>query len=233
MKGYQEKMRKVKGRRVIGMILLLSFVLTGLLAQPPGQAPVLAQDTLQGERMQKPSSLQSPRTLRDTLPPTRRDTIRQTGFSGDTLTATVPAEEEMDHSATKAIMYALALPGLGQAYNQKYYKIPIVYAALGGVGYLIYFNNQGYRQASNDYSLDPSDINERYLRFWRRNLELSYIGLVAVYALQTIDAYVDAQLFYWDVSEDLSLRVQPSMEPLMVPSVTPVNHYGIRCRFTF
>ncbi len=229
------------------MILLLSFNTLFLLAQPPEEKAVpaadsvvrpawMVQDTLP-QRFQDTLPQQAQDTLRQrmqsTLPQRMQDSARVAEMRKDTVPMTAEPTEEMDHSPTKAIMYALALPGLGQAYNKKYYKIPIVYAALGGVGYLIYFNNKGYLQASNDYALDPTDINERYLRFWRRNLELSYIGLVAVYALQTIDAYVDAQLFYWDVSENLSLRLQPSMEPVMISPGLPANQYGVSCRITF
>ena len=150
-------------------------------------------------------------------------------ISADTLTGIDP--DTIHHSATKAIMYALVLPGLGQAYNKKYYKIPIVYAALGGIGYILYYNNTNYKQASLDYATDPSDLNERYLRAWRRNLELSYIGLIAVYALQVIDAYVDAQLYSWDVNDNLSMRVSPSLQPLMAPTSLTGQSVGLTCSF--
>ena len=133
------------------------------------------------------------------------------------------------HSPSKAVMYALVLPGLGQGYNRKYYKIPIVWAALGVAGYAIVFNTRRYRASAYDYALQPDDTNERYLRFWRRNMELSYIALTVVYALQVVDAYVDAQLYNWDVSENLSLRVAPSLQPLMVPSGAPAPSYGFTC----
>jgi len=137
------------------------------------------------------------------------------------------------HSPTKAIMFALVLPGLGQGYNRKYYKIPIVYGALGVAVYAIHFNSTNYEQVSLDYATDPSDLNERYLRAWRRNLELSYIGLIAVYALQVIDAYVDANLYAWDVSKDLSLRIRPDISPLFLPSGAPVSSYGLSCSLRF
>jgi hypothetical protein len=139
------------------------------------------------------------------------------------------AEPDFSHSPSKAIMYALALPGLGQGYNRKYYKIPIVWAAMGGAGYAITYNTRNYNQASRDYAQVPDDTNERHLRYWRRNLELSYISLIAVYALQVIDAYVDAQLYSWDVNQDLSLRVAPSLQPLMVPGNVRGQVYGITC----
>jgi hypothetical protein len=128
-------------------------------------------------------------------------------------------------------MYALVLPGLGQGYNRKFYKIPIVYAALGGVGYAIIFNTDQYRQSSNDYALNPDPTNERYLRYWRRNVELSYIGLIVVYALQVLDAYVDAQLHNWDVDRDLSMRITPSLQPLLTPELSSRPIYGLTCSF--
>jgi len=126
-------------------------------------------------------------------------------------------------------MLALVLPGLGQIYNHKYWKIPIVWGALGGAGYAIAFNSNNYRDASLAYALDNTDINERALRYWRRNMELSYIALVAVYALQVLDAYVDALLYNWDVSENLSLRMTPSLQPMMNPQGHMAASYGFTC----
>lgn len=140
---------------------------------------------------------------------------------------------EEGHSPRKAIVYALVLPGLGQAYNKKYFKIPFVYAALGGVGFWIDYNFKGYHGAVDDYTFDQSTTNERYLKAWRRNLELSFITLAGAYALQTVDAYVDANLFYWDVDPDLTMSVEPYVEPLSIPSVMPVATYGIKARITF
>ena len=148
----------------------------------------------------------------------------------DTLVVEQP---DFSHSASKALMYALVLPGLGQAYNKKYFKIPIVWAAMGAVGYAIVYNTKNYQQATINYALNHDDTNERYLQFWRRNMELSYIGLIAVYALQVLDAYVDAQLYSWDVNDDLSLRVAPSLQPLMAPTSMTGHSVGLTCSFNF
>lgn len=144
----------------------------------------------------------------------------------DSAVVSTPAEP---HSASKAVMYALVLPGLGQGYNRKFYKIPIVWLALGGAGYAIIYNTGKYRDSAYDYALNPDDTNERYLQFWRRNMELSYIALTVVYALQVVDAYVDAQLYNWDVNENLSLRVVPSLQPLMVPTRGTGQSFGLTC----
>ena len=151
-----------------------------------------------------------------------------TRVMADTLVLKQP---DYSHSSSKALLYALVLPGLGQAYNKKYYKMPIAWVLLGGVGYAIVFNTKQYQEASLNYALTPDDETEFYLRAWRRNLELSYIGLIAVYALQMLDAYVDAQLYNWDVSENLSLRVAPSLQPLMIPTSRTGQSYGFTCSF--
>jgi hypothetical protein len=147
------------------------------------------------------------------------------------LADSVAMKAEEVHSPFKAIMYALVLPGLGQGYNRKYYKIPIVWAALGGAGYAITYNSGKYRDAAYEYALKPDDTNERILRGWRRYMELSYIALTFVYALQVVDSYVDAQLYSWDVSENLSMRVVPSLQPLMTPVSMTGQSYGITCSF--
>ncbi len=162
------------------------------------------------------------------------------GQEADTLKAVVQAPRvqgdtsilvtDLEHSPSKAIMYALVLPGLGQAYNNRYWKMPFVWAALGGAGYAIWYNSGQYNDYSKLYAQDPTNTDERYLKFWRRNMELSYIALVAVYALQVVDAYVDAQLFFWDVDENLSLGVGPSIQPLLDPNSLTGASFGLTCR---
>ncbi len=218
-------------RRVVGMILLFAFLGVSLSVQ--GEASV--NDTVTGVRPPDPDS-----TDEQINPPDNTGPGLRNPSSKDSLRISTGKKrqdqvnrEDIEHSPTKAMTYALILPGLGQVYNKKYFKIPIVYGALGVVGYWIHFNTQGYRQSSQNYTDDPSDFNERYLRLWRRQLELSYITLAATYALQVLDAYVDAHLFFWDVSPDLAIRVEPAMKPLYLPAGRPAGNYGISCKLTF
>ena len=146
---------------------------------------------------------------------------------GDSLVT----EVKVPKSPTRAMMYAMVLPGLGQAYNEKYYKIPIVWAALGGVGYVVWYNTGKYKQATLDYLEDPTSDNERYIQGWRRNLELSYIVTIFVYGLQILDAYVDANLYTWDVNENLSMGISPSLQPLLVPTSATGYSGGLTCSF--
>ncbi len=114
------------------------------------------------------------------------------------------------------------LPGLGQAYNKKYLKIPLIYAGLGGFGYMFVTNNQQYNFyrknliAENDE--DPNTINTtRYSSdqlqvqkvSYRKNRDLAAIGIAVFYVLNIIDANVDAHLKTFDVSDDLSMNIRP------------------------
>ena len=138
----------------------------------------------------------------------------------------------------KAVIYSAIFPGLGQIYNQKYWKLPILYGGFVGVTYAITWNNThysdylaGYRSILKDdpndtawidllpYGRDSDTIDKNwftgvlkdrknYFRYYR---DLSIIIGVALYGLGIVDAYVDAQLFEFDVSPDLSMRVEPSL----------------------
>jgi len=129
------------------------------------------------------------------------------------------------HSPRLATILSAVLPGLGQAYNKKYWKIPVVYAALGVTGYFYVENNKQYndfRQAykfrtdENPATTDPyvekyTDDQLKMLRdYYRRNLELTVIVGAAIYALNIIDAAVDAHLFDFEVNDDLSLKIEPT-----------------------
>ena len=133
------------------------------------------------------------------------------------------------HSPHKASIYSIILPGLGQAYNKKYWKIPIIYAGFGVFYYFIDFNNKEYQAWSeayyhaidNDNSEPPvneyeemygdrPDVLKDQKDYYRRNRDLTYILSGIWYLLNVVDATVDAHLFSWEVDDQLSLRVEPS-----------------------
>ena len=145
-------------------------------------------------------------------------------FSFSYTYAQEPVRDTLEsHSPTKAILFSAVLPGAGQAYNKKYWKIPIIYAGLGVLIYTIDYNSKNYRTFKNAYiartdadSLTTdnypryTDDNLRSLfQYYRRNRDLSYILAGALYVLNVLDAYVDAELFHFDVSDDLSLLSTP------------------------
>jgi hypothetical protein len=130
----------------------------------------------------------------------------------------------MAHSPMKATIYSTILPGAGQLYNKKGWKVPIVYAGLGTcIGFVIYNNNKyqyyldaykaevdGDASTINDTEYNESGLFELQDTYhsWR---DLSYIFLAGVYLLQIIDANVDAHLWHFDVGEDLSMTLRPSI----------------------
>lgn len=138
----------------------------------------------------------------------------------------------------RALWLALVLPGAGQIYNRKYWKIPIVYGGFVGCIYAMQWNNQMYRDYSQAYldimdddpntqsynqflhlgnKIDDTNI-ERYKKLfksrkdrYRRWRDMSFFVLVGVYALSVIDAYVDASMSEFDISKNLSLSVEPTI----------------------
>ena len=140
----------------------------------------------------------------------------------------------------RALWLALVIPGGGQIYNRKYWKLPIFYGGMMGCVYALTWNNMMYRDYSQAYldimDSDPatqsynkflhlgaqitSQNEERYKKLfksrkdkYRRWRDMSMFCLIGVYALSVIDAYVDAELSEFDISNDLSLKVAPTVIP--------------------
>lgn len=138
----------------------------------------------------------------------------------------------------RAMWLAIMLPGAGQIYNRKYWKLPIVYGGFLGCIYAMRWNNQMYLDYAQAYldimDNDPNTASysdflhlgnainstniERYKQIfksrrdkYRRWRDLSFIAMMAVYALSIVDAYVDASLSQFDISDDLSLRLAPTV----------------------
>ena len=118
----------------------------------------------------------------------------------------------------KAAFYSAILPGLGQAYNKKYWKIPIVYIAIGVPMYYYLDSNQKYNQYRDAYKRRLEGFTDdefNYLdesrliagqKFYQRNRDLSALFVVGFYVLNIIDANVDAALIQFNVNENLSVR---------------------------
>lgn len=129
-------------------------------------------------------------------------------------------------SPAKAALYSAVIPGLGQAYNGKYWKIPLVYGGLFFYGYLIYENNIQYqyfrRNLIAEIDSNPETINitgreAENLRAnrdrFRRFRDLDMILLSVTYFLQIIDAHIDAHLLYFRINPDFTVFVDPAIMP--------------------
>jgi hypothetical protein len=152
------------------------------------------------------------------------DTSKKTITVNDTLKSIKKIDKP--HSPKKAALFSTVLPGLGQAYNKKYWKIPIVYAGFAGLGYAFSINQTKYVNYRNAYKyrIDGdqtttdeyigvySDDNLNTLqKYYHRFRDLSVIGVAVLYVLNIVDASVDAHLFKFDVSDNLSMQVQPTL----------------------
>jgi hypothetical protein len=151
-----------------------------------------------------------------------RDTSEMQSLS-DLQLETEPIDSVHGHNVKEATLWAL-IPGGGQIYNGKYWKLPFVYGAIGTAIYFAYDNHQSYKLYINSFYALNGDtnfedafngrFNERQLielqDIYRRYRDLSIILAVVGYGLQILDAHVDAHLYYYDVSDDLSLHWEPT-----------------------
>lgn len=161
-------------------------------------------------------------------------------------------------SPTRALWLSALCPGLGQIYNRRYWKLPIVIGAFVGLSYGTTWNNRMYNDYTKAYrdatDNDPetrsymnfyppttqeSSLDMEWLKkalknkkdYYRRYRDICIISMVGVYALCMIDAYVDAQLAHFDITPDLSMKVRPAVVDPGTPTRTPT--LGVQCAFNF
>ncbi len=174
----------------------------------------------------------------------------------DTLKAkdSIPAAKvdsliKAQHSPRKAAIRSAIIPGWGQVYNKKYWKVPIVYAALGITGYIFIDNIKTYKDRKFAYaakykaSVPPYDSTDYFkikpeyepislesLRAgrdqFRRYIDYSAVFFIIFWGLNVVDAVVDAHLKAFDISPDLSLKIKPAYNPLS-------NSGGVSLVFNF
>jgi len=151
------------------------------------------------------------------------------------------------HSPKKAGWMSTALPGLGQAYNKKYWKIPIIYAAFGGITYFLVKNNKEYIKYRDAYisriDNDPSTVDDMpeyttenlrvYKNMYWKSRDLDIILLAAVFTLNVLDAVVDAHFYTYDISDDLSLRVTPVVAPALQFGPSKSSYAGLSFSLSF
>jgi hypothetical protein len=162
-----------------------------------------------------------------------------------------------EHSPRKAAIYSAVLPGLGQVYNRKWWKIPIVYGGFATLGYFIKWNNGEYITAKNAYKdlTDNDPGTDSYLKlkqiqhynlnnpndlatlekgltgsqdYFRRNRDLLIILTFGFYGLNIIDASVDGHFFNFDISDDLTMKVKPTLVNDRNQNILSLN-----CTFNF
>jgi hypothetical protein len=146
------------------------------------------------------------------------------------------------HSPQKATLYSALFPGLGQVYNKKYWKLPIIYGAGGAFAYYVGFNQQKYKKFKDALYNGPPDqpalidgtyydwdVLENGRDYYRRYRDLSALGVALIYFLNVVDAMVDAHFFYYDVSDDLTMKVEPAI--IENPGMTAAVGFRINLGF--
>ena len=157
---------------------------------------------------------------------------------------------------TKATWLALVIPGGGQIYNRKYWKLPIFYGGFAGCAYALTWNSKMYKDYSTAYTdamngnkqsssitdlLPPGyKISETQLKellrkrkdTYRRYRDLSIFAFIGVYLLSVIDAYVDAELSNFDITPDLSMKVEPAVIDNRINNSSN-RSVGLQCSFRF
>ena len=169
----------------------------------------------------------------------------------------VRRKSSFNPNGMRAVWLSALFPGLGQIYNRRYWKLPIVVGGFMGLIYATSWNGRmlsDYQQAYLDI-MDSDPNTNSYMNFfpsfykeedldktWLTNLlkqrkdsyryyrDYCIVGMVAVYLVCILDAYVDAELYHFDMSTDLSLQIKPAFIPL-TPTQMPA--FGLQCAITF
>ena len=151
--------------------------------------------------------------------------------------------DTLENRPNTASLYSAALPGLGQAYNKKYWKIPLIYGGGMVIGYFLNYNHQLYKQYRDglialidqddrtepfDPRLDKNDY-QRAVDYWRRNRDLLMIGVVFLYVMNIVDAHVDAHLELFTIEDDISLNLEPSFNQTAMQT----SIYGLSLKLKF
>lgn len=239
---------KIKGA-TYRLLMVLAFCLTEMVA-----FTAHGQDIPRAERRRRlgpvaDSTQISPETP---LPPitaqAMEDSLKKAGISSKIW---IP-------NPTKATWMALVIPGGGQIYNRKYWKLPIFYGGFVACTYALTWNNRTYKDYSNAYKdavnnnwdarsivdLLPSsylnrvphsqitEILRKRKDLYRRYRDMSIFAFIGVYLLSVVDAYVDAELSNFDISPDLSMRVEPAIIS-NGPTLKSKQSVGLQCSFTF
>ncbi len=170
------------------------------------------------------------------------DTAKQSGaapsFISDTVkTASKP--KRFEPNPKKAGLYAAIFPGLGQAYNRNYWKIPVVYAGIAAAGYFYFKNYNDYRSFRQAYisRINNPYPNDKYAGVWddtqllqNQNEAKKYLDMTVMlsslgYVLQIVDAVTSAHLKNFDISRDISMHMFPAVTPVGAGIAVVVNFH--------
>ncbi|HBO05349.1 MULTISPECIES: DUF5683 domain-containing protein [Bacteroides] len=261
-----------KRRRIyqISIALLLCFIQTAGIAMYGQNRPRAASKRIHRQQTDSLNSVRQTVTSADSiatvdsiaaenkkklLEMTSSPTLKEQEVPTDSLKREINRKVWVPNP-TKATWLALVIPGGGQIYNRKYWKLPIFYGGFAGCAYALTWNGKMYKDYSNAYKdamngnmqsssitdlLPPGySISETQLKellrkrkdTYRRYRDLSIFAFIGVYLLSVIDAYVDAELSNFDISPDLSMKVEPTVINNQM-SNSSNRSVGLQCSFRF
>jgi len=196
-----------------------------------------------------------------------KDTLRSTKYDTTVTHRAIitPKKEKVYHpdslhSPHTAIMHSLIIPGWGQLYNHKWWKVPLIYAGLGAVAYYMVWNNTNYQEylvlsqyrehgtvvtPHDKYYTYYTELNQAQVPdqsiydqkdYYRRNRDLLILGFVGGWAIQVIDAYIDAKFINaYSIDSNLSMTIKPSLLTQPAYAQNSIGSYfpGIKITFAF
>jgi len=210
---------------------------------------------------QKPdTSSNAPKSKSDTLTSSKRDSVVARSFAPKKKRGKLTLPDST-HSPHKAIMRSLMIPGWGQLYNHRWWKVPVIYGGLGLLGWAIVFNNTYYNHfltlsvyrehgtvpAKGDkyydlymqYSNPSAPVSTQALYNaedgYRRNRDLSILGLLAAWGINVVDAYIDAKFINsYTMDNNLSMKITPDLlkQPMFAQNLNGSVIPGIKITFT-
>ena len=192
---------------------------------------------------------------RDSLVSTKQDTDVAKSFKPKVKKEKVFHPDSL-HSPHTAVIRSLIIPGWGQAYNHRWWKIPVIYGGLGLLGAAIIFNNTNYTEflalsKYREHGVVPGAKDPYYAEYnlyanqsdqslydatdaYRRNRDLSILGVVGVWGINCIDAYIDAKFMHsYTVDNNLSMKVTPTMLNQPVFALNSVSSFTPALKITF
>ncbi len=196
------------------------------------------------------------KTTKDTLVATKQDTDVVRSFKPK------PHKEkayhpDSTHSPHTAVIRSLIIPGLGQIYNHQWWKVPVIYTGIGLLGWAVVFNNTYYNEflalsKYREHGVTPGPKDPYYNEYnqyinqpdqalydatdgYRRNRDLSILGIVGAWGINAVDAYIDAKFMHsYSVDNNLSMKVTPSLlnQPVFALNSTSSYVMGLKITFT-
>lgn len=226
------------------MLIVCNLVFTNAFCADEQEGGPSLQDTLKSKRSLLADRIAMDEQKEDTIastqagPATSIDTTNHILVKPIKNRTSIFAWRDSVVIAKRSAYYSLVLPGTGQINNRDYWKLPLVYGAIGAGAYFIVYNTNNYNDARREYAYrldNPGGVlnQEKYGGFnttqvgqdrdyYKRFLDISVIATVAIYGLQVMEANVSAHLKGFDVTDDISMQIKPSAMPTpygVAPSV--------------